>query len=186
MSGPRNQKRHELICIGSIKLRSGYDPFAKQIDLFGGERFVILRHAVVFIMSDEALEKFALVGFARRDRRFVTFARFEEGRESVDAVTALGFLGRMADKTFRNEDRRDVATELCGRRQMLRADEQREAEEAKPLGPEKNISDHSAENAKTVVLLNFSPGLTMEDGNSGRFGESGKCCVSRQSPRWPR
>jgi hypothetical protein len=40
-------------------------------------------------------------------------------------------------------------------------------------------------NRYTVVLLNCAPGFRTVDGNFGWFGESGKCCVSRQNPdRW--
>ena len=37
-------------------------------------------------------------------------------------------------------------------------------------------------NANTVVDRYSCPGLRIVDGNSGLFGESGKCCVSRQKP----
>ena len=37
------------------------------------------------------------------------------------------------------------------------------------------------EKANTVIELNVSPGASSVDGNSGWFGESGKCCVSRQN-----
>src|SRR5690606_41695418 len=37
-------------------------------------------------------------------------------------------------------------------------------------------------NRKTVVEVKVSPGRRTVDGNDGWFGESGKCCVSRQKP----
>jgi len=41
---------------------------------------------------------------------------------------------------------------------------------------------HFAENLNTVFDLNVSPGFKIVLGKSGWFGESGKCCVSRQKP----
>ena len=38
------------------------------------------------------------------------------------------------------------------------------------------------ENRKMVVLWNVAPGFRTTEGNFGWFGESGKCCVSRQNP----
>jgi hypothetical protein len=38
----------------------------------------------------------------------------------------------------------------------------------------------ATENANTVVDMNSSSGRSSVDGKSGWFGESGKCCVSRQ------
>ena len=35
---------------------------------------------------------------------------------------------------------------------------------------------------KTVVVLYSWPGFSVVEGNAGWFGESGKCCVSRQNP----
>lgn len=35
---------------------------------------------------------------------------------------------------------------------------------------------------KAVLVSYFSPGRSIVDGNFGWFGESGKCCVSRQKP----
>src|SRR5439155_18826708 len=40
----------------------------------------------------------------------------------------------------------------------------------------------AVENLKIVVSWKVSPGLSFVVGNSGWFGESGKCCVSRQKP----
>jgi hypothetical protein len=41
-------------------------------------------------------------------------------------------------------------------------------------------------NTNTVRELKGLPGFRIVDGKFGWFGESGKCCVSRQSPkRWP-
>src|SRR5258708_1858941 len=37
-------------------------------------------------------------------------------------------------------------------------------------------------NRYTVVELNLWPGFNSVVGNDGLFGESGKCCVSRQNP----
>jgi hypothetical protein len=37
-------------------------------------------------------------------------------------------------------------------------------------------------NVNTVCDEYFWPGRRIVDGNFGRFGESGKCCVSRQKP----
>ncbi len=42
------------------------------------------------------------------------------------------------------------------------------------------IFHFSVVNLYVVVVLYFSPGFKTTDGNLGWFGESGKCCVSRQ------
>jgi hypothetical protein len=45
--------------------------------------------------------------------------------------------------------------------------------------------NYRVENRKIVVELKVCPGLSTVEGNAGWFGESGKCCVSRQNPyRW--
>ena len=45
---------------------------------------------------------------------------------------------------------------------------------------------YAAEKRYTVVVLYSWPGFSSVVGNFGWFGESGKCCVSRQKPqrRW--
>jgi len=40
----------------------------------------------------------------------------------------------------------------------------------------------STENANTVCVCSITPGFSSVLGNAGWFGESGKCCVSKQSP----
>jgi hypothetical protein len=39
---------------------------------------------------------------------------------------------------------------------------------------------YRVENLKIVFDRNVSPGFRIVEGNAGWFGESGKCCVSRQ------
>ena len=41
---------------------------------------------------------------------------------------------------------------------------------------------YSTPNRWTVSCRYVSPGRSTVEGNSGRLGESGKCCVSRQKP----
>jgi hypothetical protein len=44
-----------------------------------------------------------------------------------------------------------------------------------------NVSNiYAVENLKMVVWWNLSPGLRTVVGKEGWFGESGKCCVSKQ------
>src|SRR5688572_22556283 len=53
------------------------------------------------------------------------------------------------------------------------------ASEAKPVS---DVSDQRVLKAYTVLDLYSSPGFSVVDGKEGLFGESGKCCVSRQKP----
>ena len=44
------------------------------------------------------------------------------------------------------------------------------------------VLGYPSENRKTVVCRYLSPGFSSVDGKFGWFGESGKCCVSKQKP----
>ena len=82
--------------------------------MVGGEGIIILWHAIVLVVRDEAFEKFAVVGFAWDDRRFFGFAGMDESGVGVDAISAFGFFSAVAGEAFGEEDRRDVAAEISG------------------------------------------------------------------------
>ena len=100
--------------IAHVELRALLDPLFEERDLRGGERVVLLRHAVVFVGGDEALEEQAAVGFARGDRCIAALALLQELLEGVDTVAALGFLLLMAGEALVREDGGEVAGEGDG------------------------------------------------------------------------
>lgn len=73
-----------------------------------------MRHAIIFVISDEAVEEQAGVGFAGSDRGFVAVARLEQGMEGVDAVTTFVVILFVTAEAFVGEDGGEVFAEGNG------------------------------------------------------------------------
>ena len=114
MVRPRNKQGEGGIGFAAIEGGAGSDPFTDERDLVGGKGIVILRHAVIGIVRDEAFEEFAVVGFARDDGGIFGFAGLKDGGVGVDAISAFGFFSAVAGEAFGEQDGRDVAAEIGG------------------------------------------------------------------------
>ena len=82
--------------------------------MVGVEWIIILRHAVVFVMGDQAFEEFAFVGFAWDDGRIFGFARLKNRGVGVDAISARRFFSVVTGEAFRDKNWSDVAAEVSG------------------------------------------------------------------------
>ena len=82
--------------------------------MVGGERIVVLRHAVVGIVRDETFEEFAVVRFSGNNGGFFGFPGLKHSGVGMDAISALGFFGAVAGEALGDQDGRDVAAEIGG------------------------------------------------------------------------
>ena len=98
------------------------DPRLEQLDLLGGERFALVRHALVGIVAGDPADQFAVGTFAGDDGFFLQhiFTRIER-------KGAFVFSGRVALGAAGLEQRHDVVREIdLGRLALSRSSKKKQ------------------------------------------------------------
>ena len=91
--------------------RAGLDPSAQRLDLGGGERLCLLRHAVLGVAARDLLVQQARGGIAR-DHDVAGVAPFAEERFAVEAQERLALARTVAADARRREDRQHLTHEV--------------------------------------------------------------------------